>query len=114
VGVHRESTQPIESIVIGVVLHVKMSLKIFLLLIRLFKMHLSNKTLVCMKFDHQKISKTFVIFNGNITILMLLIPHSNGFQNVNNTKLHNEYVGGMHCNKHIEFWAIIHLTHVEF
>jgi hypothetical protein len=27
-----------------------MSLKIFLLLIRLFKMHLSNKTLVCMKF----------------------------------------------------------------
>lgn len=36
---------------------------------------------------------------------MLLIPHSNGFQNVNNTKLHNEYASGMHCNKHIEFLA---------
>jgi hypothetical protein len=36
---------------------------------------------------------------------MLLIPHSNGFQNVNNIKLHKEYVGCMFCNKYIEFWA---------
>jgi hypothetical protein len=36
---------------------------------------------------------------------MFLIQHNNGFQNVNNTKLHNEYASGMHCNKQFEFWV---------
>jgi hypothetical protein len=52
VGVHHESTQPIENIVNGVVLHVKNELEDFSLVDKVVRNALVKQTLVCMKFLH--------------------------------------------------------------